>query len=159
MWLKLCLLCSIFLVTFLFFSWLQPVATDHVCSKHCFLQQPVISGQLRSCNENVTLLRLARSKILTSVIIIRQILKSQITVSQVYRVRTLPHHTTVSTRGMQRFLKTLSHWYSFINCSHHCLGSNPSWGKWESYQWLGVRQWFSPGTHVSSPTYNWIVTI
>ena len=48
------------------------------------------------------------------------------------------------------------HWLHAV--SHHCLGLNPSLGMWESCQWLGARQWFSPGIPVSSTTYNWQVT-
>ena len=39
--------------------------------------------------------------------------------------------------------------------SNHCLCLNQ--GMWESYQWLGVRQWFSLGTLVISTSYNWMV--
>ena len=37
-------------------------------------------------------------------------------------------------------------------------GSNLTWGMWEKYQWLGVRQWFSPGS-VSSAINNCLVMI
>ena len=49
-----------------------------------------------------------------------------------------------------------SHW--LLPVSHYCLGLNPGLGLWESCQWVGVRWWFSPGTAVSSTTYNWLVT-
>ena len=37
-------------------------------------------------------------------------------------------------------------------------GFDPGLGMWESCQWLGVGRWFSPGTPLSSTTYDWLVT-
>ena len=47
------------------------------------------------------------------------------------------------------------HWQLVV--FHHWLGSNPGLGMWERCQWLGVRRCFSPGTLVSSTSYNWLV--
>ena len=39
-----------------------------------------------------------------------------------------------------------------------CPCSTPDPGIWVSCKWLGLRRWFSPGTPVSSTTYNWLIT-
>ena len=51
----------------------------------------------------------------------------------------------------------LRHCHWLLAVSHHCLGSNPGRGMRESCQWLGVRQWFSLRTLVSSTRYNWLI--
>ena len=49
------------------------------------------------------------------------------------------------------------HW--LLAVCHHCLGSNPDHGMWESYKWLlGVMQWLSPGTLGSTTRYKRRVT-
>ena len=51
-------------------------------------------------------------------------------------------------------------WSKALLLTASCLSSlfKSHLGMWKSCQWLGIRQWFSPDTPVSSTSYNWLVT-
>ena len=72
------------------------------------------------------------------------------------KISTLSIQWLLTIEGLPWWPCGLRHCHWLLAVSHHCLGSNPGWGMWESCQWPGMKCWFVPCTLDSSLWFWWI---